>query len=137
MDSNRPTASERIRAARALPLWASQDERDAQFRAITLACTCPEDAAGPWDCVDCPLHGAEAAAEVEAQHKSETDAENGWLRAAEAGYPGYDTDEERAREALDPQLNGSWRMFCSCQQIRTDPYDCAIHGEMLRRKAGL
>ena len=49
----------------------------------TLTCTCPADAAGPWDCTECPAHGEAANIEVEAQAKAEMDAENGWLRAAE------------------------------------------------------
>jgi hypothetical protein len=51
---------------------------------------------------DCPEwcgHGgrcAEARAEI---HAGEKEAEDGWLRAAEAGYPGYD---------YDPNDRGGW-----------------------------
>lgn len=72
-------------------------------------CTCPTEARGPWDCLDCPVHGAECEAELAAEQKAEIDAENAWLRAAESGYPGYDDERERALEANDPQLNGSWQ----------------------------
>lgn len=52
-------------------------------------CTCPRDARGPWDCLDCPRHGELAAQDVEAQAKAEINAEYGWLRAAEASMEDY------------------------------------------------
>lgn len=50
---------------------------------VSAPCTCPPDAAGPWDCLDCPVHGKAADAEVAAQAAAEQAAEEGWLRAAE------------------------------------------------------
>jgi hypothetical protein len=47
-------------------------------------CDCPADAAGAWDCVDCPRHGADAHADLAEAQAAEIDAENAWLRAAEA-----------------------------------------------------
>lgn len=50
-------------------------------------CSCPANARGPWECLDCPVHGAEASADVEAEARSEQQAESAWLRAAEnQGY---------------------------------------------------
>jgi len=48
-----------------------------------IPCECPDDASGPWDCTECPLHGEEMEKELAAMHQSEIDAENAWLRAAE------------------------------------------------------
>lgn len=58
-------------------------EANKEITMTGTTCTCPPDAAGPWDCFDCELHGEAAEAEVAAQARSEMDAENGWLRAAE------------------------------------------------------
>jgi hypothetical protein len=59
--------------------------------AAAAVCDCADDARGWWDCVDCAVHGAEARAEGDAEHKSEMDAENAWLRHAEnQGF--YDDD---------------------------------------------
>lgn len=52
-------------------------------------CACPSDATGPWDCIECPVHGERAAKECEAEHRAEMQAENAWLRAAE-----YDPEAE-------------------------------------------
>lgn len=50
-------------------------------------CECPEDATGPHDCTECPVHGAYSLEECAAEQKAEIDAENAWLRAAEAPTP--------------------------------------------------
>jgi hypothetical protein len=55
----------------------------ADIRSSFSSCECPSDASGPWDCCDCPVHGEEACAEMEAQYKSEMAAENAWLHHAE------------------------------------------------------
>jgi hypothetical protein len=46
-------------------------------------CTCPADAAGPWDCLDCEVHGEADAKALDAMHASEIAAENAWLTHAE------------------------------------------------------
>lgn len=48
-----------------------------------MTCTCPEQARGWWDCLDCPEHGADAAAAGDADCAAEMQAENAWLRYAE------------------------------------------------------
>jgi len=58
-----------------------------------MTCTCPEHAAGWWDCLDCPEHGAAANAAGDAEHAAEAQAENAWLRAAE-----YDPRMDDPRE---------------------------------------
>jgi hypothetical protein len=62
-------------------------------------CTCPETARGPWDCLDCPLHGAEAEEYLAAEQQAEIDAENAWLRAAEAP-----TNDDLAFEAYEARM---------------------------------
>ena len=61
-----------------------------------MACKCPNNAYWPHDCVDCPIHGADAEREVEAEAAAERDAEYAWLRAAENPWP-PDGDEEMFR----------------------------------------
>ena len=58
-----------------------------------MTCNCPNNAFWPWDCVDCPVHGADAEREAVAEAKAEHDAEYAWLRAAENPWP---PDEEEA-----------------------------------------
>lgn len=63
--------------------WANNAEISARFRAVTVTCECPQIATGPWDCLDCPIHGKAAHLECEQTQQSEIDAENAWLRYAE------------------------------------------------------
>lgn len=54
---------------------------------LTAECTCPLEARGPEDCTECPAHDDAAQEELRLEHQSEIDAENAWLRAAEAPTP--------------------------------------------------
>lgn len=55
-----------------------------------LGCTCPADARGPWDCTECRVHGRDAEAECEAQHR---EAER-VLPSTEAPVDDDDADEQ-------------------------------------------
>lgn len=58
---------------------------------LTAECTCPLEASGPWDCTQCPAHGADAIEELNLMHQDEIAAENAWLYHAENTY--YDPRE--------------------------------------------
>lgn len=79
---------------------------------VTPVCTHgePIDAdASPFTTPTCPHCRVEFEADCRAEHEAEMYAEGAWLRAAEAGYPGYaDDPRELEREANDPQVNGDW-----------------------------
>lgn len=79
-------------------MWATETEKIAHFRATTRGCECPDNAQ-VWHCVDCPIHGKDAEAELEAQHAAEIWAENAWLRAAEAP-----TNEDYAFEQYESRM---------------------------------
>ena len=66
-------------------MWASNAEIRARFHSETSECTCPPYCPQVWDAdPDCPAHGEEIRLSMEREQQAEIDAENAWLRAAEA-----------------------------------------------------
>ena len=121
MTTNTPTAEERDARWHFPRVWANRHDPAVTFpnghvhdaasrrescralvriiRAARATCECPHDASSPWDCTECPVHGAEAIEDCQQEQDAEMAAENAWCRAAEMG-----TDEDAAFERYEHEM---------------------------------